>query len=87
MAKTPKIYTIEKSKYRMGGARTYTQTGTIAELVQAYSYTLEVGQSWAHEAGNKKVNLNPKGIKTLVKALNTAGDNTGNGESFMEVEV
>jgi len=77
-----KTFTIEKTKYGMSGTRTYTQTGTIAELVQAYSYTLEVGQSWAHEAGNKKVNMNPKSIKTLVKALNTAGDNTGNGESY-----
>ena len=77
-----KTYTIVKTKYGMSGTRTYEQTGTVEELKKAYSYTLEVGQSYASEKGNKKVNTNPKGIKTLIKALNTAANNTGNGEYY-----
>lgn len=56
--------------------RYYYQEGTIEELVQAYSYTLECGQSWEHEKGNKKINTNPKGIKSLVNNLNKAVNNS-----------
>ena len=30
---------------------------TIAEAVEYYSYTLEVGASWSHEKGNKKLTV------------------------------
>ena len=42
-------------------------TGTIPYLIEYFGYTLEVGASW-----NKKVNRNPKGIKTLITNLNRA---------------
>jgi len=93
MARAKKIYKIEKSKSgRFGGeTRYYYQVGTLEELVKAYSYSLEVGQSWQHEKGNKKINRNPKSIKTLVSNLYNAANNAAadgySGEYFKEVEV
>jgi len=56
--------------------------GTIDYLVQAFSYTLEVGESWQHEKGNHKINRNPKNIDSLVKNLQWAKDNAAaNGYS------
>lgn len=51
MAKAHKTYKITETKYgRFGGEpRKYTQEGTLEELIQAYSYTLECGQSYQHE--------------------------------------
>lgn len=44
-------------------------------ISQVFGYTLEVGQSWQHEKGNKKINRSPKGIKSLVKNLYNAKNN------------
>lgn len=62
---------------RAGGVVATDYTGTLTELIGKFSYTLEVGRSWQHEAGNRKVPTNDKikTIKTLVKALNTSEDN------------
>ena len=62
MAK-PKEYTIVK--YHRG--REYTHTGTIAQLTNAFSYTLECGHSW-----NYKINTQPKTIRGLINALNAS---------------
>lgn len=35
--------------------------GTVEELTNYFSYTLEIGNSW-----NKKINKNPKTIKSLI---------------------
>ena len=45
---------------------------TIAEAVQYYGYTLEVGASWAHEKGNKKINRYPTTLKSLLTNLFSA---------------
>ena len=74
MAKSPKIFKITSTRHRTGS--TSSQVGTIAELVQAYGYTLECGQSYQHESGNSKINRTPKGIKSLVKNLNNAVNNS-----------
>ena len=93
MARLPKVYKVVMSKSgRFGGeTRTYEQVGTLPELVQAYSYTLEVGQSWQHEKGNKKINRNPKSIKTLVSNLYNAKNNAAadgySGCYFEQVEM
>jgi len=80
MAKVDTIYKITQTKHRTG--QTYEQVGTLAELIKAYSYTLEVGESWQHEKGNKKINRNPKTIETLVKNLDAAKTNAAtNGYS------
>jgi len=69
-----KSFTVRMTKLRDG--RTYEQTGTLDELVKSYSYTLECGASWAHEPGNAKINQNPKSVKTLIKNLNNAVNNS-----------
>ncbi len=61
---------------------TRTTTGTIQELTEYFSYTLEVGNSW-----DPKVNRNPKTIKALVSNVNRAYDaSTGNGYSGKSIE-
>ena len=43
----------------------YEFSGTIAELIEDFGYSLEVGHSW-----DSKIPLNPKTISSLVSALN-----------------
>lgn len=40
-----------------------------------FSYTLECGRYYEHERGNKKINMNPKTVRSLVKQLNNAASN------------
>lgn len=89
MAKAPKQYKIKMTKSSMRREdRTYFQEGTLPELVEAYSYTLECGASWSHEKGRSKINRNPKSIKTLISNLNKAVDNTAaNGYSGKQYEL
>ena len=92
-----KIFTVKMTKESSWSsvstrpARTYEQTGTIDELVESYSYTLECGASWAHEKGNSKINRNPRTIKTLIKNLNNAVNNSAAngyaGETYSLVEA
>jgi len=57
-------------------------TGTTEYLIDYFKYTLEAGKTWEHESGNKKINTNPRGIKSLVKNLNNAVNNSAaNGYS------
>lgn len=70
---TEKTFTIEKSS--KNGRYSY-QTGTLSELIKSYSYTLECGEAYQKEKGNKKIDRNPKTIKSLVKNLNNALDNS-----------
>lgn len=63
-------------------ARESHQSGTLAELIKAFSYTLETGRSYEREKGNKKINLQPKTISGLVANLNNAKTNAAaNGYS------
>jgi hypothetical protein len=84
-AKAEQIYTIERER----NDRKSYQTGTLAQLINAYSYTLEKGQSWERERGNKKINRNPKSIDSLVSNLynaeNNAAANGYSGYSFRVV--
>lgn len=57
-------------------SRESSRTGTLAELIKDFSYTLLVGESWQNERGNKKINKNPKNIKSLVTNLNNAVKNS-----------
>ena len=73
------VYTIEMENSGSFGnrpSRYYYQTGTLEELIKAYGYTLEVGQSYEREKGNKKININPKNIQGLVDNLNKAVNNS-----------
>lgn len=62
--------------------------GTLDYLRQYFSYTLEVGQSWQHERGNKKINRNPKTIKSLITNVMNAKDNAArNGYGGYYIEL
>jgi hypothetical protein len=66
------------------------EEGTLPELINYFRYTLEVGQSWENEKGNKKINMNPKNIQSLCdnleKAKNNAASNGYGGYSYSVVE-
>lgn len=65
-----KTYTIRTTKNRSMSNRAeqvFEKTGTLTELIEAFSYTLEVGYSW-----NKKIKLVPRNIKSFVKNLQDA---------------
>lgn len=73
-----KIFTIKKDR----NGRTSEFSGSLQELIVIFSYTLECGQSWEKEKGNVKINREPKSIKSLIKNLNNAADNSAsNGYS------
>jgi hypothetical protein len=66
----------------------YYSEGTLAELIKYHSYTLEVGASWQHEKGNKKIDRNPKTINSLIKNLNNAVNNSAaNGYAGKDYRV
>ena len=74
MAKQAKRYVITSTRPFSG--RSYkSRPLTVAEAVEYYGYTLEVGASWAHEKGNRRVNRNPKTIASLITNLNNASKN------------
>lgn len=79
------------SKRGYSETRYYYQSGTLVELVEAYSYTLEVGASYQHESGNSKINRKPKSLKTLLSNLNKAVNNAAAdgyaGKYFNEVAL
>jgi hypothetical protein len=64
-----KTYTITKTHGRTGSESNYS--GTVAELVAKFSYTLESGHGY-----NPKINVNPKTAKSLVTALNKSVEET-----------
>lgn len=84
-----KNYIIIKTRHR--DDREYKSSpGNVDELVKSYSYTLECGKSYEHETGNKKININPKSIKSLVTQLNNAVNNSaanGYGGCSFEYEI
>ena len=72
-----KKYIVTRTQYRNSGTTAYNNNipMTIAELIEYYSYTLEKGASWAHEKGNRKINKNPKSIKSLITNLCNSENN------------
>lgn len=70
-ASSDNVYTV---KWKRRGVERST-SGTLKELINYFGYTLEVGKSWEHERGNKKINMNPKTIDQLVDNLNKAKSN------------
>jgi hypothetical protein len=76
--KTEKIYTIIKTRK---GVNTEI-TGTLPELMDYFRYSFECGKSWEHERGCKKINMNPKTIKSFMTNLGNAKSNSAmNGNS------
>ena len=70
-----KTYTIRYTRMRRGEYVDRDVTGTLPELIKYFGYTLERGRSWEHERGNKKINTNPKTVRSLVVNLNNAENN------------
>lgn len=75
MAKAEKRYVITCHKGMYETREYKSRPLTIAEAVDYYGYTLEVGASWAHEKGNKKINRNPTTLNSLLTNLNNASNN------------
>jgi len=74
-----KFYKIIKTR---GDREPTVIIGTLSELIDHHSNTLQTGASYAHEKGNKKISLKPKTIEGLVKNLNNAVNNSAaNGYS------
>ena len=85
-----KVYTIKETHYPLLGdrIREHQYTGTLEELIQMFSYTLEVGESWQHERCNKRINRKPGTIKSLCTNLENARNNAArNGYSGYSYEV
>ena len=62
--------------------RTSEVTRTLPELIEYFSYTLEVGHQWERGPGRKRVNTAPKSARVLVENLNRATNAaTVNGHS------
>ena len=72
---TTKLYIIVK-KTTKTDKEYRSEPGTLGELVERYSYTLQTGADYAHERGRKKINVKPTTIKSLVTNLNDAVNNT-----------
>lgn len=71
-----KKYEIKKIKQIGCAKREYFFKGTLEELTETFAYTLSCGAQYSHEKGNKKINQNPKGIKSLISNLNNAVNNS-----------
>lgn len=71
MAKVVKVHKIEVQ----GPRSSHIVEDNLENLIKYFGYTLEVGQSYQHERGNKKINRNPKTIKSLITNLNNAKSN------------
>lgn len=48
---------------------------TLEEAIKYYGYTLSTGKSYEREKGNKKINLEPKTMKSLMTNLVNADNN------------
>lgn len=87
---TKKVYTIKETHSPLFGNRITERvhTGTLEELIEYYSYTLEVGASYQHERGNKKINCHPTTIRSLLSNIAKAKDNSAcNGYSGYSYEL
>jgi len=88
MAKALAVYKVKKVKHCTN--QEYLMEGTLDKLVEGYGYTLECGKSYEREKGNAKINRNPKNIKSLIKNLNNAVNNSAvngyAGETYYLVE-
>lgn len=75
-----KTFTVKSIRFRIHGKPSVNMfTGTLPELIQTFSYSLECGASYSRERDNKKILLQSKSIKSLISNLNKASQNTTNG--------
>lgn len=77
-----------KIRVSRDSGKPYEIAGTLEELIEKFSYTLEKGKSWERERGNRKINLTPKTARSLVTNLQNASDNAAaNGYSGVHYEL
>ena len=77
MAKAEKRFVFTRNKYSyIGTSTSETDPMTLQEAVKYFAYTLSAGASYAHEKGNKKINCEPKTIKSLISNLNNVVNNS-----------
>lgn len=89
MSKLAKRYIITHTRL-MNGRDYNSPPLTLDEAIQYFSYTLECGALYEHEKGNKKINLAPKTIHSLLYNLNNASANSsqcGYGDAYTAIEV
>ena len=80
--------TYKLRQYRRGESNVLDEARTVEEWTQYFGYTLEVGQSWQHEKGNRKINRKPTTIKSLITNVNNALNNAArNGYSGTYYEL
>ena len=74
--------TFKIAKKDSNKGRTSEEEGTLEDLIDVYSYTLQKGADYQDERGNKKIDTKPKNIKALITNLNNAVKNAAaNGNS------
>lgn len=70
MARAPKEYTIKVTTVRaFGEDKVQKVSGTLEELIDYYSYTLEIGHGY-----NSRINFRPKTIRGFLSAIQKASD-------------
>lgn len=81
-----KTYKIKEINWNRN--REHHYEGTLEKLIEIYSYTLICGKSWERERGNKKINLHPTTIKSLIRNLENAVNNSAaNGYAGISFEL
>lgn len=89
MSKQPKRFIITRTRL-MTGRQYVSEPMTVAEAVEHFGYTLETGKSYEHESGNRKINLRPTTIRSLITNLTNASANAaanGCGDIFSVEEA
>lgn len=73
-----KIYKVRKYDYNIGknNIKPIETEGTLEELTEYFTYTLECGKQYEKEKGNRKISVKPKSIESLIKNVNNAFNNS-----------
>lgn len=79
-----KTYTLKITRSRafFPNPSVSTSTGTLEELKENFKYTLETGHAY-----DRKVNVNPKTIKSLISNVEKAVIARSNGTSSYSIEL
>lgn len=81
--KQKKVYTLLLSRMHFGSRPTDKSEvkGTLEELTDYFSYTLQVGNSY-----NRRIPLQPKTIRSLESAINKSYEYKNSGMSWVELQ-
>lgn len=71
---TERVYRVRRTRAKDRGY--YTEyVGTLAQLKETFGYELFVGKQYEREKGNKRINMYPGSVRSLVTNLNNAANN------------